>query len=40
MGKFFDECIEVLGSKRVKEIGVGYDGDDIVRDYEKCTEDL
>ena len=33
IGKFFDECFEALGGKRVKEIGVGDDGDVIEEDY-------
>jgi len=40
MGKFFDEHFEVLGGKRVKEIGLGDDGDDIEGDYEKWTDEL
>jgi len=40
MGKFFDECFDVLGGKRVKEIGLGDDGDDIEGDYEKWSDEL
>jgi len=40
MGKFFDECFEVLGGKRMKELGLGDDGDDIEGDFEKWSEEL
>jgi len=40
MGKFFDEYFETLGGKRMKEIGLGDDGDDIEGDYEKWCEEL
>jgi len=40
MGKFFDEYFQILGGKRLKEIGLGDDGDDIEGDFEKWSDEL